>query len=128
MGDGHMLIITCLNNLLLFGRDPKIDTGLYFLNVKTAREHFLQPFILLAKEQGLRFMVIASFLWGITSVFAKQAINVSNVVSVVLWFSLLMVPFFVFLSIILDGKKSITSLKLSLKHARGWLVLLVLIE
>lgn len=52
-----------------------IIVGAYTLQIAKAKEGFLKPFKTLIQHKGVRFSLIAYFLWAITPIFEKTAIG-----------------------------------------------------
>jgi len=62
-----------------------IGLGAYLLKASELRNGLLAPFKKIASEPGVRYMVLTSFLWGLTAPTAKLAIVNSDPYTFIIW-------------------------------------------
>lgn len=55
-----------------------IVLGSYLLNISNIKEGLLKPFTKLFSDKGVQLFLLANFCWGITPIFQKQAILLTN--------------------------------------------------
>ena len=94
-----------------------IVLGSYVMNLKYKSRSFFEPFKMLLREKGPRYMLVVAFLWSITANFDKMGIVNSSplfwVVSISVFLSVMM-----FLLLIVMSRSKIAQLK---THYKGLL-------